>query len=41
MLSSKMFMCKIVRRVMVIAKRIQVKDTGFASGSKGLKNLTK
>ena len=43
-LSSKMFMCKIVRRVMVIAERIiqtQVKDTGFANGSKGLKNLTK
>lgn len=40
-LSSKMFMCKIVRRVMVIAERIiqtQVKDTGFADGSQGLKN---
>lgn len=37
-------MCKIVRRVMVIAERIiqtQVKDTGFANGSKRLKNLTK
>lgn len=44
MLSSKMCMCKIVRRVMVIAERIiqtQVKDTGFAYRSKGLKNLTK
>ena len=43
-LSSKMFMCKTVRRVMVIAERMiqtQVKDTGFANGSKGLKNLTK
>ena len=39
-----MFMCKIVRRVMVIDKRViqrQGKDTGFFNGSKELKILTK
>lgn len=38
--SSKMFMCKIVRRVMVIDKRViqrQGKDTGFFNRSRELK----